>query len=209
MAQCRAPGPGRPEYDLGTTMPRTAALLACPLAGLLLTGLAGCSSRTPTSAATAGAAPVEASPSSAAGSTPGATATPRPATGGGGGGSGRTGAPPGTATPRTSPATSPPAGLPEITSFDSSTPGCTSTKGSTTVKLSWTSKNATEAWISNPVVASAAGDPKTTPGSTGPLPATGSTTMSFDCSSMYNYYDLGVYGGGHSSGEVKQVQRNV
>jgi hypothetical protein len=100
------------------------------------------------------------------------------------------------------------AGLPEVLSF-AGTPNCAGTTGKVSMRLTWTSKNATEAWISTPIIASAAGDPKTTQGASGPLPANGSLTLPFDCANQYNYYDLGVYGGGHSHGEILQVARNV
>jgi hypothetical protein len=60
------------------------------------------------------------------------------------------------------------------------------------------------------VVASAAGDPKTTSGAAGPLGPNGSTTLPFDCANTYNYYELGVYSGSQQPGrEVLQVPRNV
>lgn len=175
-------------------MMRAASLLAGAGAGLLLAGQAACGGAgPPVSSATAGST----RPQASAPASP--TTAPGPAIGGGGPTPARTPAPRPTAS--ASPAAS---GLPEITSFTAS-PTCGTSGG--TVSLSWASKNATEAWLTNPLVASAAGDPKTTAGAKGPLPPSGSTTMTFDCSSQYSYYDLGVYGGGHSAGEIKQVQR--
>jgi hypothetical protein len=173
------------------------------VAGLLATValVAGCGQgASPVSSARAGPAaqlsPSEASPS------PAATPTPK---GGGsaGGGTTRTPTPPGRPTPSPSPA-----GLPEILSFSGSA-NCTTRSGRASVKLTWTSRNATEAWISNPIIASAAGDPKTTQGASGPLAPNGSLTLPFDCANQYNYYALGVYAGGRSGGEVLQVERNV
>jgi hypothetical protein len=128
--------------------------------------------------------------------------------GSGGGGTQR----PHTATPAAHPSASPSLtgnGLPVITKFEAA-PTCRTASGTATVNLTWTSQNATEAWISNPPVAVAAGDPRTTAGARGPLSPSGSTSMPFDCSQQYNYYELGVYAGSaQPSREVMQVARNV
>lgn len=173
------------------------AAVAC-----LLVGLAGGCGQPglPTSAAKAGPTSALASPGDAATATPGTT----------GGGPTPAGTP-ATRTPTPSPRSSPTAtaspGLPEIRSFTGVPSKCPAATGTVSVTLTWTSKNATEAWMTNPPVAVAASDPKSTQGATGPLPPNGSIQMTFDCRSEYGYYDLGVYGGGHSSGEILQVPR--
>jgi hypothetical protein len=183
-------------------MTRDALLLRAALAGLLVGIAAGCGlGGLPTSAAKAGPTAVQASPEGAA------TATPDAA-----GGAGST--PAGTPVTRTpspgthsSPTATPSPGLPEIVSFTAVPSKCAAASGTAPVKLTWTSRNATEAWMTNVPVAVAAGDPRSTQGATGPLPPNGSVTMTFDCRSEYDYYDLGVYSAGHSSGEVLQVVR--
>jgi len=78
------------------------------------------------------------------------------------------------------------------------------------VRLSWQTRAGDEVWIQITPVAVAAGDPKTTPGSAGPLPSNGSRTLPFDCAGQYDYYNIGVYnrGNGTHAGEVLQVPRN-
>jgi hypothetical protein len=181
-------------------MDRHALLLGAAVAGLLVGLAGGCGQAgLPTSAAKAGPTAVQASPEGDV------TATP-----GGGGGPTAAATPvtrPPTPRPSSSPTVAPRPGLPEILSFTGVPSKCPAASGTVSVKLTWTSKNANEAWMTNPPVAVAAGDPKSTQGATGPLPPDGSITMTFDCRSEYGYYDLGVYGGGQSSGEVLQVPR--
>ncbi|TMC06361.1 MAG: hypothetical protein E6J41_19040 [Chloroflexi bacterium] len=186
-------------------MTRDALVLRAALSGVIAVLLAGGCGQPglPTSAAKAGPTAVQTSPEGAA------TATPD-TSGGAGGGHTPAGTPvtrTPTPTPRSSPTATAITGLPEILSFTGVASRCPTASGTVSVKLTWTSKNATAAWMTNPPVAVAASDPKTTQGATGPLPPNGSITMTFDCRSEYGYYDLGVYGGGHSGGEVLQVPR--
>ncbi|MEY2569836.1 MAG: hypothetical protein QOE63_186 [Acidimicrobiaceae bacterium] len=99
----------------------------------------------------------------------------------------------------------------QLLTYTNATPSCASradTNG--TVTLTWTTKGATEVWIQETPVAVGASDPKSTPGSKGPLTPNGTTSMPFDCSSDYDYYNLAAYGPvGTPAGEVKQVANPV
>jgi hypothetical protein len=101
--------------------------------------------------------------------------------------------------------------LPQIDSFDESvvSSDCSTSGGTTTgtvsVRLTWTSSHATSAWIGSSPVAFAF-DPKSAGGSTGPLPANGSLSVSFACDNDYYYYDLGVYNATGNTLEVEQVK---
>ena len=87
---------------------------------------------------------------------------------------------------------------------------CQSDRRRPPARTTWQTRAGDEVWIQITPVAVAAGDPKTTPGSAGPLPPNGSRTLPFDCAGQYDYYNIGVYnrGNGTHAGEVLQVPRN-
>jgi hypothetical protein len=62
------------------------------------------------------------------------------------------------------------------------------------VTLTWTSATATSAWLADSPIAEAI-DPQTVTDADnkGPLAPNGTTTMPFNCTYQYEYYDLGVY----------------
>jgi hypothetical protein len=103
-----------------------------------------------------------------------------------------------------SPASATPPPLPSLDSVSTSTPGCTSNSGMSTVTVTWTSTAATSAWLAESPIASPF-DPKTVSGGVGPLPGHGSHQMPFNCANQYDYYMIGVYNStGHTS-ESDQV----
>jgi len=136
-----------------------------------------------------------------------------PSQGGGGGGGGGSNGSGGTksGTPTRTPTTDANQRA-EVLSYQvTAGPTCAGSGGSSTVRLTWRTKGADEAWIQTVPVAVAAGDPKTSPGSAGPLAANGSVTLQFDCAGENDYYNLGVYnrGNGTHAGVVLQVPRNA
>jgi hypothetical protein len=102
-------------------------------------------------------------------------------------------------------------GLPEITSYTTTMPDCTTKSGTTMIMLVWTSERATEAWVNQPVTASTAGDPRTVTPHEGPLKPNGSLQLPFDCTQQYNYYNLAVYNPSttQSGGQDNQVVNNL
>lgn len=102
-------------------------------------------------------------------------------------------------------------GLPQLNTFTVSTPTCASKSGTVNVTVSWTSKNATEAWINQPPTATTAGDPRTETPNFGPLAPNGTKTLTFDCTQQYNYYNIGVYNPSTTQrgGEDQQVVNNL
>lgn len=81
---------------------------------------------------------------------------------------------------------------PGIVSFTYGSPGCTGDTGTSTVKVTWKSTDATSVWLAESEV-SFPFDPKGASGAIGPLGANGSKTVPFDCANQYDYYMYGVY----------------
>ena len=90
-------------------------------------------------------------------------------------------------------------------------PTCQSAVDSSTVTVSWTSKNATQVWLLPGAVASAlvGADAKTTTPNYGPLPSNGSKTFPFDCANQYNYVLVEAYNATSHNGVVQQLPNNV
>jgi hypothetical protein len=199
----------------GDTMIRRAWRAAAPAAVLAAgLGLAGCSSST-AGQGTGQFTPVVTVDPGSGSPTAGASPSMTQGGGGGGGGGGGEGSTGSggtrTATPTRTAATDPNARA-ELGSFQvASGPNCTGTSGSSTVTMTWQTTGADEVWIQVTPVAVAASDPRTTPGSVGPLPANGSRTLPFDCRGQYDYYNIGVYnrGNGTHTGQIRQVARNI
>jgi hypothetical protein len=172
--------------------------------------LVGCSSDTAGHGTAASGTPVVTEDPDAG--TPTATASTSHGGGNGGGGGSSTGGSHSTKTgTATRTATTDPNARAEILLMQATSgPRCTGTSGSSTVSLAWQTKGGDEVWIQVTPVAVAASDPKTTPGSSGPLPPNGSKTLPFDCGNPNDYYNLGVYntGNGTHAGQILQVPRN-
>ncbi|HSV67248.1 MAG TPA: hypothetical protein VLJ59_15225 [Mycobacteriales bacterium] len=192
-------------------MTRSIVLMAA-----VLGGLAGCSANVPGQATgPAAATTTTPTPSATAPTTPGSIfsigppETTRPATPSASGGA-RTTRPPASPPPRTPTPAPKPTGTAQILSYRATAgPSCTTNTGTSKVTLTWRSKNATVAWIQPTPVAVGAGDPKTIPGASGPLPPNGSATLSFDCAAQSYYYVLGVYntGNGTQAASILPVSR--
>lgn len=177
----------------------------------LLAVLAGCSSQvsgqgageggsaTPSGAFPTGA--VSATPSVTPSAMPSATASTSGGTGGGNNGGGNNGGG-GTKTatsarPPTS--SSAPTGQPQIQTYQAiAGPSCGSATGTSQVTLTWRTTNSTEVWIQISQVAFDTGDPKVS-GGIGPLPASGTRTLPFDCANQNLYYKLRAYNPTHNT----------
>ena len=102
-------------------------------------------------------------------------------------------------------------GAATILTFTAGSPDCRDAADkNATVTLQWMSRNASEAWVARYPTASDAGDPRTNPNAVGPLPPSGSLTLSFNCSDAANpsEFTLGVYGSRTSQLQNLLVQRN-
>jgi hypothetical protein len=108
--------------------------------------------------------------------------------------------------------TTAPTGLAQVTGVTMSTaPTCQSAVDSSTVTVSWTSKNATQIWLLPGSVASAlvGADAKTTTPNYGPLPPNGSKTFPFDCANQDNYVLVEAYNATSHNGVVQQLPNSV
>lgn len=81
---------------------------------------------------------------------------------------------------------------PQFVSVNYSTPGCKTTSGTSTVVLSWSTKDGTSVYLAESEVAFPF-DPKTSGGAIGPLPPNGSKTVPYNCANDDDYYMVGVY----------------
>jgi hypothetical protein len=112
-----------------------------------------------------------------------------------------------TSSPKSGTGTTPsptPTVQPQLLSVNYQTPGCTTTSGTSTVVLSWTTKDGTSVYLSESSVAFPF-DPKSSGGAIGPLPPNGSKTVPYDCANDYDYYMVGVYNSIGKQYESEQI----